>query len=532
MAVQSQPQTIPPTDRARKLWLQQGIRWLASIGSVAIATCLVVHLQGIVEPTPNALFFCAVIFSAWFGGWGPGILSAILSVLAVKYYATAPFHQFSFSASQCPRLIFFLATGLFISWLTSRQKKAEAALRALSDELDGKVRERTAELQKTNELLQAREREIRAIVDNTPDWIIRLDRMLRRTYVNPAFINTMGVPKEVLLGSPSGSMGNSAGFQFSQEESEIFRSAATRVLETGQPLSLENAWTFKTGKRHFVTHLEPEFDADGKVTSVLAIVRDITEIKNKDEQLRETEAELAHIARVTMLGEITASIAHEVKQPLTAIVNNANACAALLDSDSDDRLEIREALSDIVNDGERAAAVVERVRALVKKSPPNLAPCDLRSLVTNVLALPRPDSVPDDFVVTTNLPQPLPVVLGDEVQLQQVLLNLVMNGMEAMAQVPKERHKLEISARLESHEEKPGVVLSVKDCGTGLSASETDRIFNAFYTTKRAGLGMGLAISRSIVESHGGRLWVESVEGQGATFLFWLPELNKDNTDR
>jgi C4-dicarboxylate-specific signal transduction histidine kinase len=414
MAVQSQPQTTPPVDRAESSWLQQGIKWLASIGSVALATCLVVHLEGIVEPTPNSLFFCAVIFSAWFGGWGPGILSAILSVLAVKYYATAPFHELSFSANQCPRLIFFLATGLFISWLTNRQKMAERALRMLSNDLDRKVRERTAELQKKNEELHS----------------------------------------------------------------------------------------------------------------------EMAERKRTEENLRRTEANLAHVSRVTTLGEMTASIAHEVKQPLTAIVNNANACITLLENDSQDRNEIREALGDIVHDGERAAAVVERVRALVKKSPPKLAPCDLGSLVTNVLALPRPESVPDDIVVTTDLPKPLPLVLGDEIQLQQVLLNLVMNSMEAMAQVPRERRKLEISARLEPHEENSGVVLSVKDYGTGLNASDTDRIFNAFYTTKSHGLGMGLAISRSIVESHGGRLWVESVEGQGATFLFWLPELNKNNTDR
>ena len=412
MTVPSPTDANPPpqTNTNGRLWLQ-AIRWLASLASVAVATGIVVRLQGSVEPTPNAIFFCAVIFSAWFGGWGPGILAAILSALAVKYYATPPFHQLSFSANEYPRFIFFLGTGLFISWLTSRQKQAEKALRNLSNHLDLKVRERTAELRQTNEELQA----------------------------------------------------------------------------------------------------------------------EMAERKRTEASLRRTEANLAHVSRVTTLGEMTASIAHEVKQPLTAIVNNANACVSLLEKGSEDPGELREALTEIVHDGERAAAVIERIRALVKKSPPRLAPCDLRSVVMNVLALPLPELAPRDIVVTTDLPEALPLVFGDEVQLQQVLLNLVMNGREAMVHTPIERRRLVISARPEPRGGKAGVALSVQDYGPGLKAGESDRIFDAFYTTKNHGLGMGLAISRSIIESHGGYLRAESVEGEGATFSFWLLESTSQN---
>ena len=188
--------------------------------------------------------------------------------------------------------------------------------------------------------------------------------------------------------------------------------------------------------------------------------------------------------------------------------------------------EVRAALAEIVQDGQRAAEVIERIRGLVKKSPPKMAPCDLRSVVQDVMALAQMESTArDNVVVKTELQQALPLVRGDAIQLQQILLNLVMNGMEAMAQVERSARILEIRCRTQPRDGTPGLVVEVRDRGVGLKSEELNQIFNAFYSTKSQGLGMGLAICRSLVESHGGRLWAEPNEGPGATFAFWLPAL-------
>jgi signal transduction histidine kinase len=226
---------------------------------------------------------------------------------------------------------------------------------------------------------------------------------------------------------------------------------------------------------------------------------------------------------MTTMGELTASIAHEVNQPLTAVLNNANACLDLLPKGAPNVEEVREALNEIIDDADRAAAVILRVRQLASRTPVERSLLDLRDVVQDVLALARYESAARHITIRTELPKDLPLVPGDRVQLQQVLLNLIVNGMDAMNAAEESKRVLTICACRETRDGMSGALLSVQDSGTGLKPEEMDRLFEAFYTTKPHGMGMGLAISRSIIEAHDGRLWAEPNQGLGATFLFSLP---------
>jgi C4-dicarboxylate-specific signal transduction histidine kinase len=259
--------------------------------------------------------------------------------------------------------------------------------------------------------------------------------------------------------------------------------------------------------------------------SVLCTFVDLTERNRAHEAVQQAQARLAHATRVSTLGELTASIAHEVNQPLAAILNNANACLGLLPTGtSADLEEVRAALADITVDAERASAVIDRVRALARRSPPESERLQLADVVGDVVILAARELAMRHVTIRRNGVEPLPIVLGDRVQLQQVLLNLVVNGMDAMMALDEGGRLLEISECAETLEGRPAATIRVRDRGVGLSSADRDRLFEAFYTTKPHGMGMGLAISRSIIEAHGGRMWVEPNSGPGATFAFTLLE--------
>src|SRR6266446_5191465 len=264
-----------------------------------------------------------------------------------------------------------------------------------------------------------------------------------------------------------------------------------------------------------------EHDLIEQITHLASIA---VEREQAEEALRQAQADLAHVSRVTTMGELTASIAHEVNQPLTAVVNNANACIGLLPDRLADVQEIRDALAEIVDDTNRASAVIARVRQLAKKAPFERTRQQLKEIIADVCALARYECATRQTTIRAELAEDLPPVLGDRVQLQQVLLNLVVNGMDAMNAVEESKRVLIICARREKRDGKPEALISVQDAGTGFKPEEVDRLFEAFYTTKPHGMGMGLAISRSIIEAHGGRLWAESNQRAGATFLIRLSE--------
>lgn len=277
---------------------------------------------------------------------------------------------------------------------------------------------------------------------------------------------------------------------------------------------------------HMIAH--GSRNADGQLEYIGA-VQDVTQRRLAEEALDKVRSELTHAARVTSLGELTASIAHEVNQPLGSIINNANACLSLLTQGTPQLNEIREALTEIIQGTDQASAVISRVRQLVRKAPSEQTVLNLRDVVADVLVLARHEFAARQVTILTELAEDLPPVAGDRVQLQQVLLNLVVNGMEAMNATEASKRALIIRCRAEIRDKERVLTIAVQDAGIGFKHDEMDRLFEAFYTTKPQGMGMGLAISRSIIEAHGGRLWAETNQGPGATFLFSLPDARNTN---
>jgi signal transduction histidine kinase len=272
-------------------------------------------------------------------------------------------------------------------------------------------------------------------------------------------------------------------------------------------------------------------------------VTDITERKLGEEALRKAQAELAHVARVTTLGELTASIAHEINQPLTAVLNNANAGLRWLSGESPDIDEARAAIRRIVRDGKRAAEVISKVRALFKKAPMTKERFDINEAVDEIVTLTHSEAQRNRVLLQTRLDGNMPLILGDRVQLQQVVLNLLINAIEAVSGMSEGRREVFVSSQKGRDEsgdsgeknlghcdlagaESSHVLIAVRDSGRGLDPTALEHLFDAFYTTKPQGLGMGLAISRSIIEAHGGRLWATANVPQGAIVQFAVPILH------
>jgi C4-dicarboxylate-specific signal transduction histidine kinase len=256
----------------------------------------------------------------------------------------------------------------------------------------------------------------------------------------------------------------------------------------------------------------------GAVTDITERKRAEEELRQKEASLREAQTELAHVSRVTTMGELAASIAHEVNQPLSGIVTNANTSLRWLAGESPNLEEAREAIRRIIRDGNRAGDVVAQMRALFKKAGTPKEWLDINQTIEEVVVLTQSETRRNKVGLRMELAAGLPVVMGNRVQLQQVMMNLILNAIEAMSTVEDRKRELLIRSQGGGDE----VRVAVQDSGMGLDLLNAERVFDAFHTTKPAGLGMGLSISRSIVESHGGRLWATPNDGFGTTFQFTL----------
>ncbi|WP_018319650.1 PAS domain S-box protein [Bradyrhizobium sp. WSM2793] len=280
----------------------------------------------------------------------------------------------------------------------------------------------------------------------------------------------------------------------------------------------------RTGSPIYVrTSGKPFFDGNGNFLGYRGVSTDITATIRADQaeqELRKAQAELAHVTRVTTLGELTTSIAHEINQPLAAIISNADACLGWMGREAPDLSAARSSVEWIIEDAIRASEVIRRIRALAKKGEIEMVPLDINEVVKDVIALVTRELVSHRVTLRTELTAALPAILGDRIQLQQVIINLVMNGIEAMDAVTDRTRELLIQS---SKDDMGQVQLAVTDCGVGVAEDDADRVLDPFFTTKSSGLGMGLSICRSIVEAHGGRLSMVDRHGPGATFQFALP---------
>jgi PAS domain S-box-containing protein len=373
--------------------------------------------------------------------------------------------------------------------------------------------------------LQEREARIRRLVDSDIIGIMMWDLEGRILDANDAFLHMVGYSRDDLLsGGLRWKALTPAEWNYAHER------AAAEIRATGSHKPFEKEYFRKDGSRVPVLLGGAAFDErrDQGVSYVL----DLTERKRAEEELRESERRyreaqmaLAQVNRVTTMVELTASIAHEVNQPLAAVVANAEACLRWLDRETPDLAAARRSVEWVIDDGNRAGEVIRRVRALANKSDIEKVPLDVNDVVREVIALVQRELTSHQVSLQMELAPALPMTLGDRVQLQQVMINLVMNGIEAMQSTADRPRELVIRSR---QDDAHGVLLSVTDCGVGISAEDADRLFDAFFTTKSGGMGMGLSICRSIVEAHGGRLSASGNEGPGATFQFVLPVHQED----
>jgi signal transduction histidine kinase len=253
---------------------------------------------------------------------------------------------------------------------------------------------------------------------------------------------------------------------------------------------------------------------------IVGLLVNLHKRKQAEKEARQRRDELAHVTRVATMGELTSSLAHELNQPLAAIRNYANAAQRFLSQGEPDLSKTREALEGIIRDDRRAAEVIGRVRGLLKKEEPRYRPVHMNNVIQEILAFIRSDSVLEGLSIETELAPELPAVAGDQVQLQQVLLNLMLNAVDAMNKTKPDLRKLVIKTE---NEESRGVKISVRDFGSGIDEAHRDKLFEPFYTTKPAGMGMGLAISQRIIHAHEGSIQAENNPDGGATFYFTLP---------
>jgi PAS domain S-box-containing protein len=375
--------------------------------------------------------------------------------------------------------------------------------------------------------LRTQEEKFREAIQTMPAlaFVARADGY--RNFVNKGWIDYTGIAVEQALGS---------GWQAAIHPDDL-----KRVLDKWRTsVATGEAFEYETRQRRgadgqyrwFQARVVPLRDKRGKVLKWCGLATDIEGRKRAEqerERLRELEAELEHLDRLTMLGELTASIAHEVNQPLSGVVSNGSACLRWLAGETPDMEEAREAARRIVRDGKRASEVIARVRALTKKNGARREKLDLNQTLWEVLALISDEAKKNSVVIRTEFTDDAFAVLGDRVQLQQVVLNLIMNAIEAMSTVRERARDLVITTR---NVETDRVEVTVEDSGMGLDPNMVQKIFEPFYTTKPTGMGMGLSVSRSIVQSHGGRLWATTKDSPGTSFHFTLPKYQNDAQEK
>jgi PAS domain S-box-containing protein len=394
---------------------------------------------------------------------------------------------------------------------------SERQIRKAHDELEMKVAERTADLSRS-------EARFRDFAETASDWLWEIDPYYKFTLLTE---NAFGSDR-------ADRIGKTCWDDALDLESEPGKwRVIWETLGSRKPFRdfVYRSMADNGSSMYVRVSANPVFDVDGEFRGYRGTGSDVTALmraQEEHERLRQLESDLAHTNRLSMMGELAASLAHEIAQPVATARNNARAAMHFLDRSAPDLGQVGEALACVVVDADRAGEILDRIRDHIKKAPPRKERVDLNQAITDVIALAQGAIVKDGVSVQTHLTEGLSDVLADCVQLQQVVLNLILNAVEAMSSVKKGARELSIST--EQHQA-GGVLVTMRDSGPGIDPEHLDRVFDAFYTTKSSGVGMGLSICRSIIDAHGGRLWADVDSCGGAVFLFTLPSAEKELTN-
>jgi PAS domain S-box-containing protein len=362
-----------------------------------------------------------------------------------------------------------------------------------------------------HELVKSEQR-LRLITNALPVLIAYVDSDQRYRFNNDAYMAWFGV-------SPQDALGRSIREVVGERFFQSVRAYVERAL-SGEHVRFDQDIELDGGRLISVEAIYvPDVDEQGVVRGFYVLGIDVSERNLAQKESKQLQDELLHASRITTMGELAGTLAHEINQPLAAIMSNAQAAKRFLNSPTPDLEEVKEILHDIAAEDARAGEVINRLRAFLKKSKADFEDIELNGIFREVVGFVHSDSVVRDVRISLELDPRIPPVRGDRVQLQQVVLNLLLNAFDAMSDQPRGERRLWIRTNLEDSV----VHAAVKDSGKGVSAAEFENVFKPFFTTKSQGLGMGLSISRSIINRHQGRIWVENNPGQGATFHFSLP---------
>ena len=365
----------------------------------------------------------------------------------------------------------------------------------------------------TEAALAQSENQVRLFVEHTPASVAMFDREMRYVLTSRRWLKDYNLGEQDVIGRSHYDVFP----EISQRWKEIHQRCLAGAVETCE----QDPFPRLDGKLDWVRwEVRPWYGAADEIGGILMFTEVITERKQAEAELELQRAELAHMTRISTMGELAASLAHELNQPLTAILSNAQAAQRFLAAEPADLSEVREILADIVEDDTRAGEVIRRMRRLVKKEELEFTPLDMGAVIADVVLLAHSDALLRNIRVSHEIDPHLRQVRGDRVQLQQVLLNLLLNAFDAMHDCPPNRREIHVRAARDGGRM---VEIAVADHGAGLTGDKLEKIFQPFYTTKRGGLGLGLSISRSIIEAHGGRLWAKNNEERGATFYFTVP---------
>lgn len=486
----------------------------AAIGGffVFVAFLWTMLLQHVIAYPFVFLFFGAIMGSAWFGGIITGFVAVVLSSVVITYFFVPPLFSMSVAKDSQSFLAAFIVCAIAITVVSSARKRAENAIRISRDQLEAKVQERTAELLRSNLEIQERERQLRLLTEAIPQQLWRADAAGRIEYCNHHLRDYLGRTLETRRKETLFEV-------IHPEDVPLFLQGWQAALASGDRFEVEVRVRGANGTyRWFLIRSISQRSENGEILRWYGIHIDIEQQHRTQQNLMQAQDDLTRLLRSLSMAEMAASIAHELNQPLTAVVTHAYACREWLQGKTANLEKASATAEKIVQESTRASIVVSRVRALFRKGAEVRELTSINRVIKDLASLMRDEAIRREVSIRLELANDLPQLEMDPVQIQQVILNLATNGMDAMMQVAKPR---ELIIRTEKYGDS-GILVAVKDHGLGIASEVAARMFEPFFSTKPQGTGMGLAICRSIVEAHDGRLWAENSIRGGTILHFTL----------